>query len=233
MPVDLSDLPGVLRHIRAAAERRRPFLLSTPNLNFLMQSHVDESFRDSLLESDLCPPDGMPIVWLSRLLGADLRERVAGSDIFSALKSGTDEPRPIKVFLFGGQEGVAEKACEMLNARATGMACVGCLDPGFADVEAMSTDAILSAINSSGADLLSVSLGAQKGHEHLNSDVILETVVVGQPHRRESTGAQQPPYGISTDRSGLGHETYHGLRPSEPLEAHRVRKYPGTGKLDE
>src|SRR5262249_24563236 len=41
--------------------------------------------------------------------------------------------------------------------------------------------------------------------EHLNSDVIFETVVVGKPHRRDSTGAQQSPYGISTDRSGLGH----------------------------
>lgn len=209
MPVDLSDLPGVLRHIRAAADRRRPFLLSTPNLNFLVQSHVDGPFRDALLESDLCPPDGMPIVWLSRLLGADVRERVAGSDIFSALKSGTGEPRPIRVFLFGGQEGVAEKACELLNARATGMACVGWLDPGFADVEAMSTDAILSAINASGADLLSVSLGAQKGQawlirSHIGSRCRSGCISVPSSISRPARSREPPRRCAASARSGSG-----------------------------
>src|SRR5688500_8961511 len=85
IPVDATDRQSVLQHIRDAAARRRPFLLSTPNLNFLTLSLTDEAFRGALLRSDLCPADGMPIVWLARLIGAPIPSRVSGSDIFDAL----------------------------------------------------------------------------------------------------------------------------------------------------
>ena len=48
----------------------------------------------------------MPIVWLSRLLGIPVKERVAGSDLFDLLKYARLS-EPLKVFLFGGAKGVA------------------------------------------------------------------------------------------------------------------------------
>ena len=53
--------------------------------------------------------------------------RVAGSDIFDRLKS--ESSPQAKVFLFGGPEGVAETASKVLNARPSGVACVGVLYP--------------------------------------------------------------------------------------------------------
>jgi N-acetylglucosaminyldiphosphoundecaprenol N-acetyl-beta-D-mannosaminyltransferase len=78
----------------------------------------------------------MPIVWIARLLGIPVRERVAGSDIFEELKLSSDPSSKLKVFLFGGAEGVAESACKNLNSRSSGLTCVGSLSPGFASVEA-------------------------------------------------------------------------------------------------
>ena len=69
IPVDVIDMPMALRKIAAAATGRSPFLLSTPNLNFLVTSQHDPEFRESLLISDLCPADGMPIVWLGPAVG--------------------------------------------------------------------------------------------------------------------------------------------------------------------
>src|SRR5664279_334421 len=115
IPVDVTDMTTVLRKIDAAATNSAPFLISTANLNFLATSQSDAEFRDSLLLSDLCTADGMPIVWIARLLGITIIARVAGSDLFEAFKSGHSSDRPLKVFLFGGAENAAAAACKALN----------------------------------------------------------------------------------------------------------------------
>lgn len=164
IPIDRVEMDRVLDHIDAAARNRTPFLLSTPNINFLANSWSDEEFRDSLLLSDLCPPDGAPILWIARLLAIPIRERVAGSDIFEGLKSTRSADEPLKVFLFGGAENVAENAAKRLNAESTGMICVASYCPPFASVDALSANAALvDIINASAADFLVVALGAIKG----------------------------------------------------------------------
>jgi N-acetylglucosaminyldiphosphoundecaprenol N-acetyl-beta-D-mannosaminyltransferase len=112
----------------------------------------------------------MPIVWLAKLLGIPIAERVAGSSLFETLRNGllnTDEA-PIRVYFFGGPDGVAQQACERINLTETGkqrqpMQCTGYASPGFCSIEDMSTAPILEHINNSGADFVVVSLGARKG----------------------------------------------------------------------
>ena len=120
-----------------------PFLISSANLNYLVASRSDTEFRESLLLSDLCTADGMPIVWIAGLLGVPIKERIAGSDIFEALKSARYATQRLSVFLFGGAEGVAATACSKLNAEPGGMTCAGSFYPSFCTVDEMSTDAII------------------------------------------------------------------------------------------
>lgn len=163
LPIDALDMPTILRRIDAAAASRTPFLISTPNLNFLVNSRSDLEFRESVLDSDLCPADGMPIVWIARLIGVPVTQRVSGSGIFDALKSEERLARQLKVFLFGGAEGVAAAAARKLNSGPSGLRCVGAMEPGFGTVEQMSQDHIIEEVNASAADFLAVSLGAKKG----------------------------------------------------------------------
>jgi N-acetylglucosaminyldiphosphoundecaprenol N-acetyl-beta-D-mannosaminyltransferase len=167
MPIDALDRGEVVNRVTSAANAGRSLLLSTPNVNFLVVSQRDLVFRESLLRSDLCSADGMPIVWLARLLGVPIPERVSGSDIFDVLRSSGSSDKPFKVFLFGGSDGVAATVSAMLNAQATGMQCVGWLNPGFGAVEEMSSSKIIQAINESGADLLAVFLSATKAQSWL------------------------------------------------------------------
>ena len=125
VPIDAQDRASVLRKVMAAARAERPFLLSTPNVNFIAESQQDPRFRESLLQSDHCCPDGMPIVWISQLLGIPIKQRVSGSDLFETLRTDDSSSRPLKVFLFGGSEGVAETVCSLLNTRSSGIRCVG------------------------------------------------------------------------------------------------------------
>jgi N-acetylglucosaminyldiphosphoundecaprenol N-acetyl-beta-D-mannosaminyltransferase len=163
MPIDAIEMPSLLRRIELAAASGSEFLLSTPNLNYLVNSLLDPGFRETLLQSDVCPADGMSIVWLARLIGVPIKDRVAGSDILAALKAARNGQRPLKLFLFGGAEGVAAAASRALNAEPGGVHCVGSLDPGFGSVEELSRDDMINTINSSGADFLVVSLGGKKG----------------------------------------------------------------------
>jgi N-acetylglucosaminyldiphosphoundecaprenol N-acetyl-beta-D-mannosaminyltransferase len=163
MAVDAIGMHAALRRIESAAASGAPFLISTPNLNFLVNSQLDTAFRESLILSDLCTADGMPIIWIAWLTGIPIKNRIAGSDIFDALKAEHSPAHPLKIFLFGGPEGVAMAASRALNGQPSGLCCVGWLYPGFCSAEEMSRDEIIDNINSSGADFLVASLGAQKG----------------------------------------------------------------------
>jgi N-acetylglucosaminyldiphosphoundecaprenol N-acetyl-beta-D-mannosaminyltransferase len=163
IPVDAIDMAALLRAVEEAAAVKAPFLISTPNLNFLVNSLLDAEFRESVLLSELCPVDGMPIIWIARLLGLPIKDRVAGSDMFEAFRSRDNCAQPLTIFLFGGAEGVVEAAAKALKARPGGLNCVGFIYPGFGSIEDMSQDHIINEINISGADFLMVALGAQKG----------------------------------------------------------------------
>lgn len=161
VPIDMVDATSALARIRAAAARRSPCFVSTPNLNFLIACTDDAAFRDAVIQSDLSVADGMPLVWIARLLGMPIHERVAGATLFETLRA--DAARPLSVYFFGGPAGAAEAACRRLNEEKRGLRCAGFHYPGMGDVEAMSTAPVIAAINASGADFLVVALGARKG----------------------------------------------------------------------
>ncbi len=161
LPFDAISMEQATARIIDAARSDQRCFFSTPNLNFAVASLEGGSFRDSVIRSDLSVADGMPLVWIAKLLGLPITERVAGSTLFEVLRN-----RPGKVLLvyfFGGPDGVAEIAAEKLNATASGLVCVGYKSPGFASVEEMSSDVVIKDINDSKADFLVVALGAKKG----------------------------------------------------------------------
>lgn len=161
LPFDVTDMASAVARVRLAAGGGTPCFLSTPNLNFLIACQDDADFRASVINSDLSVADGMPLVWMARLLDIPIRERVAGSSLFEALRS--DAERPLSVYFFGAPPGVAEQACMRLNAEARGLRCVGFECPGFGSVEDMSAAASIDRINTSGADFVVIALGARKG----------------------------------------------------------------------
>lgn len=166
IPFDAISLNGAVDAVRQAAGRGSRLFISTPNLNFLIGSQRDAAFAASVVHSDLSLPDGMPIVWLARLFGMPIKERVAGSNLFEALNehSASQAQDPLRVFFFGGPDGAGQAASDAMNARVGGgMRCVGFFSPGFGSVADMSSQTIIDRINQSSADFLVVALGAKKG----------------------------------------------------------------------
>ena len=161
LPFDALDTAQTVQLLLAHARAGRRNFFSTPNLNFLVASGQDRHFRDSVLRSDLSLADGMPIVWMARLLGIPIATRVAGSTVFEQLRA--QRTQPVKVFFFGGPDGVAQQAADALNADGGVMTAVGAYSPGFGTLAEMSAPDVIARINASGADLLVVALGAKRG----------------------------------------------------------------------
>jgi len=169
LPVDIVGLDEAVARVRDAIARRQPCFLSTPNLNFVVAARSDAEFRDSVIASDLCVADGMPLVWVAQLCGIPLIERVAGADVFQALKAPRGEP--LAVYLYGGAEGIAAAAERRLNDERSGLVCVGHESPGYGPVETLCRPASVARINASGADFLVVSLGAKKGQSWIGRNL--------------------------------------------------------------
>ncbi len=164
LPIDAISLEEAARSLLDSIQLQQRCVLTTPNLNFLITSLHDPLFRISVLSSDLVIADGMPLIWLARLLNIPIRQRVAGSDLFDYLR---DHPlaNKIRVYLFGGPEGAAQQAAQHINQSSVGMQCCGYQAPGFVPVAEMSSVKRLQAINQARPDFLVLALGARKGQE--------------------------------------------------------------------
>jgi N-acetylglucosaminyldiphosphoundecaprenol N-acetyl-beta-D-mannosaminyltransferase len=172
LPIDRVTLQEATDKVRYAARHQQRLFLSTPNLNFLMACQTDLDFRLSVIDSDLSTADGMPLIWMSRWLGAPLPERVTGSNIFERLRSDPLGPgeKPLRVYFFGGPDGAAKRAADNLNRMPQSLVCVGHASPGFGSVDDMSASHFIEHINASKADILVVAMGAVKGQAWLQKN---------------------------------------------------------------
>jgi len=161
LPIDAIDMQAAVDKVRHAAHSKTRCVIATPNLNFVISAQTDAEFRESVIGSDLCLADGMPLVWMARLLKLPIPERVAGSELFDRLLAHAGPP--VTVYFFGGPIGAGQAAAAALERRAGGLRCVGYEEAPFAPVEALSGDDTIERINRSGADFVIVALGARKG----------------------------------------------------------------------
>lgn len=158
VPIDRVDMKMALDIFEELLASPGCSLIVTPNSEIVVMAEKDPAFRDVILSADLVIPDGIGLVYASRMLHKPLHERVTGIDFLEGALSrlaATGQP----VYFLGGKPGVAAKAATVMEAKYSGLVVVGAAD-GYFDPE--NEDKVVEAINASGADLLCVALGAPK-----------------------------------------------------------------------
>jgi N-acetylglucosaminyldiphosphoundecaprenol N-acetyl-beta-D-mannosaminyltransferase len=165
------DLFGVLidqvDQARAIA-RVRDFLLAagrthqvvTVNLDFLYLAEQNPEFRETINAADLAVADGMPLVWLSRVIGSPLTERVTGVELVRescrlACAAG------VGVFFLGGTPSVAAIAAERVRAQYPGLA-VSHYAPPFGPLTPEENGRIVEMVQRARPGFLFVALGAPR-----------------------------------------------------------------------
>jgi N-acetylglucosaminyldiphosphoundecaprenol N-acetyl-beta-D-mannosaminyltransferase len=160
--VDRVDREEAVKRISSFLWSGRPHQIVTVNLDFLSIAERDERFRTLINSSDLAVADGMPLVWLSRLRGEPLAERVAGVELLDdscriAAQTGHG------VFLLGAAPGVAEIAAERLEERHPGLRIVGTYSPERATLgRHKENERIVNMIREAKPGFLFVALGAPR-----------------------------------------------------------------------
>ena len=156
------DLAGAVARIIAWSVGPPARIVVTTNLDHVMKLEADAAFRDVYARADLVTADGMPFVWLSRLEGAPLRERVTGSDMILPLMAAAAEAGR-RVFLFGSTMERLDKAARRLTAENPDLAIVGAYAPPFGFDRDTALDAeLLALLRSLQPDIVLVALGAPK-----------------------------------------------------------------------
>jgi N-acetylglucosaminyldiphosphoundecaprenol N-acetyl-beta-D-mannosaminyltransferase len=156
------DEQTCIEHILGELSHGRGGVVVTPNVDHLRRCQQDISFSALVAEAELVVPDGMPIVWASRLQGTPLPQRVAGSDLISSL-SGAAAGAGKSVFLLGGDSGTAEAAADVLRDRYPQLKIAGTFCPpvGFEKDETQ-IKLIISALKDANPDIIYVALGSPK-----------------------------------------------------------------------
>ena len=140
----------------ALLEREGPHLVVTPNAEIVQQARSDPEFAALIAQADLVLPDGVGVVYASKILGRPLKGRVPGVDFAGALMDRMAKLNK-RLFLLGAKPGVAEEAARRLAAQHPGLTVCGVHDGYFRE------DApVVQAIREAGADVVFVCLGAPK-----------------------------------------------------------------------
>jgi N-acetylglucosaminyldiphosphoundecaprenol N-acetyl-beta-D-mannosaminyltransferase len=137
----------------------------TPNSEILWNASKDENLKAILNAADLVIPDGIGLVYASRIIGSPLSERVTGIDFLDAalrLLAAAGEP----VYLLGSAPGVAEKAAAQMCAKYPALVVAGVRHGYFKPEE---ENAIVDEINKSGAAFLCAALGSPKQERFIHT----------------------------------------------------------------
>jgi len=139
---------------------RRTYVCVT-SVHGVIESQSDPELRKILNQAGLVTPDGMPLVWVSRLRNKHHVGRVYGPDLMAAVCRDS-VARGYRHFLYGGAAGVPERLAEQLRRTFPGIQIVGGYSPPFRPLTPEEDEAVIQEINESKADIVWVGLSTPK-----------------------------------------------------------------------
>lgn len=150
-----------LHRIHAWSMRRDSRVVCICNAHSVVTARQDKEFAAAVNSADMATPDGAPVAWLMRRLGASGQQRINGPDLMlryceAAAKRGES------IYLYGGAETTLSILRDELPKRFPGLVIAGSHSPPFRALSEEEDAAIVRDINDSGAGTIWVSLGCPK-----------------------------------------------------------------------
>ena len=170
----------------------------------VIESRGDARLRRIHDEADLVTPDGMPLVWMARLLGFRRVTRVYGPDLMRAVMA-RSAGRGLRHYFCGGPPGLADALMAGLEAAHPGLEVVGAASPPFGRPSPAEDAALVEAINAARPDIVWVGLSTPKQeawmHEHLGR--IEAPVMIGVGAAFDFLAGRKRQAPVAMQRAGL------------------------------
>lgn len=150
-----------MRTILKWAHQRESKAVCVANVHMLMEARWHMAFAQVLKNADMVTPDGMPLVWMMRLLGQKSQDRVAGMEILHSLCEEASREQ-VKVFFLGSQQLILERMRTRLEKEYPNLDIVAMRPLPFRPLTTAEDEALIQEIHESGAGLVFLSLGCPK-----------------------------------------------------------------------
>jgi len=158
--VSAIDMGTAIETIATWIERRDPQYVCVTGVHGVMECQRDPELLAIHNASGMTTPDGMPIVWAGKLARAPI-DRVCGPELLPAVcRRGAEAGW--RMFLYGGDTGVADRLAAELVGRYPGLRVVGTFTPPFRPLEPDEDASVRALIAESGADIVWVGLSTPK-----------------------------------------------------------------------
>lgn len=131
------------------------------SVNNVMESYDSDEFRRVMNEADLVTPDGMPVVWSLRLLGAPDATRVYGPDLTPILLDAAAK-NSIPVGFYGGSPSTLAQLLKVTRQRFPGLQVAYSFSPPYRPLTPEEDEGVVRQINRSGAKILFIGLNTPK-----------------------------------------------------------------------
>jgi N-acetylglucosaminyldiphosphoundecaprenol N-acetyl-beta-D-mannosaminyltransferase len=123
----------------------------------------DDVFSSALKDADWLIPDGVGIVYASKLLGGKIDQRVSGPDLFFSLHEEINRMSGVRVFFLGGESQTLALIEENMAKDYPNIQLAGICSPPFKEqFSAQDIDEMIAAVNAANVDILWVGLSAPK-----------------------------------------------------------------------
>jgi len=186
--IDNITLDEAIAETERWLEENNQHYVVTPNPEMVMLAKTDASFAESLQKSSMALPDGFGLIIAGKLLGLNIRERVAGTDYFEHVLANL--PPKTSFYFLGATPRVGKRATEIAKKRFN-TNIVGYFSPRFGTYNfanhILITDLvehrrIIDSINSVKPQILIVALGhgqQEKWMEKFLSEIPSVKVAIG------------------------------------------------------
>ena len=157
-----TNIEDALTIIEEFITKGRKSQVCVSNAYSLVLMQDDKEFRDITNSASLAVTDGKPLVWISKLYGEAIPERVAGSDLVYGLGKKSSEKR-YKLFFLGSNPSTLGKMVENLKKMFPFVQIAGVHSPPFKkQFSEREDEKMIALINKVRPDVLFVGLGAPK-----------------------------------------------------------------------
>lgn len=133
-------------------------MIFTPNTEIVMMAQEDKVLKSILREADLVVPDGIGLIYASKMHNLGLDERVTGIDLMDRILRYCHTTKR-SIYILGGKPGVAERALEKIVETYPGIVSKGSQDGYFKPEQELR---IIDRINELKPDILFVAMGAPR-----------------------------------------------------------------------
>jgi N-acetylglucosaminyldiphosphoundecaprenol N-acetyl-beta-D-mannosaminyltransferase len=159
--VSAVDIDVVLAVIDGWVAAKRREYVCIRDVHGIMQARQDLVFRAIHDRAGMVTPDGMPLVWVSRLRGRPEVRRVSGPDLMPALCAHSLD-KGYRHYFYGGKETVAERLVDRLTGLFPGLQIAGWQCPPFRPASNEVDNETVRRINATRPDIVWVGLSSPK-----------------------------------------------------------------------